>query len=365
MLSLTETEKTATIPQKVVAAAAYATTSTMIMVINKMLFTNFGFQSFLFVAMAQYATSLVVLLLQRSFGLVTFPSPLLHWKSQFFEIFPLPLLFFANTISGLGATQRLNMPLFVLLRRFSIVMTMLLEISVLKKTFPAIVKWSVALMVLGAVIAAFNDLSIQLFGVVMILLNDAFTAFQGVMLRKKMDDKQKLGSHGLMFYSNLYSLPLVMAAIAVSHDDIEHLRNFHDWGNHRFLVCLASSALMGFVLNYAYFMCTKLNSPLTTTVIGAGKNIATSYIGMLFRDYTYNGLGFVGINISVAGSVLYNWAEWVKMRDADRLRRAQLKAERSVEDGGTCGLGYSSSLPSLQQGTANQSASPAPSHPPV
>jgi hypothetical protein len=326
MLSMNETEQSATIGQKIFAASAYAIASTLMMVINKAVFSSFGFQSFLFVALTQYATSLIVLLGQRRLKMVSFPSPWLHWRQTFFDIFPLPLLFFANTISGLGATQRLNMPLFVLLRRFSIVMTMGLEAVMLRREFSSMVKSSVGLMVLGAVIAALNDMTIQLFGVVMILLNDTFTALQGVMLRKKLDDKAKLGSHGLMFYSNLYSAPLVVAAIFVSDSEIQKLRSFDKWHDPFFLVCLSGSAVMGFVLNYAYFMCTKYNSPLTTTVIGAGKNILTSYLGMLFKDYHYTLLNFVGLNISVVGSMMYNWSEWLKMRDADRVRRAQAKA---------------------------------------
>lgn len=327
MLSMNETEQSATISQKIFAAVAYAVSSTLIMMVNKAVFSSFGFQSFLFVALTQYTTSLVVLLGQRRLKMVSFPSPWLHWRQTFFDIFPLPLLFFANTISGLGATQRLNMPLFVLLRRFSIVMTMGLETVMLNRQFTPLVKSSVCLMVLGAVIAALNDMTIQLFGVVMILLNDAFTALQGVMLRKKLDDKAKLGSHGLMFYSNLYSAPLVIAAILVSDSELQKLRSFDRWGDAAFLLCLSGSAVMGFILNYAYFMCTKYNSPLTTTVIGAGKNILTSYLGMLFKDYHYTLLNFVGLNISVFGSMAYNWAEWVKMNEADRARRAQLKAE--------------------------------------
>lgn len=329
MLSLTETEQSATIGQKVFAAGAYAASSTMIMVINKALFTTFGFQSFLFVALTQYSMSLVVLLVQRHYKLVSFPSPLVHWRQTFFDIFPLPLLFFANTISGLGATQRLNMPLFVLLRRFSIVMTMALEAVMLRREFSSLVKSSVCLMVLGAVIAALNDMTIQLFGVIMILLNDIFTALQGVMLRKKLDDKAKLGSHGLMFYSNLYSVPLVVAAIVVSESEKAKIQSFDRWHDLSVLGCLLCSAVMGFVLNYSYFLCTKYNSPLTTTVVGAGKNIITSYIGMLFKDYHYTALNFLGLNISVIGSMTYNWAEWVKMRDADRVRRAQLKEQQT------------------------------------
>jgi hypothetical protein len=70
---------------------------------------------------------------------------------------------------------------------------------------------------------------------------------------------------------------------------------------------------MGFVLNFAYFMCTKINSPLTTTVIGCLKNVVTTYCGMLFNDYRFSALNFVGLNVSVFGSLMYSHAEFTKV----------------------------------------------------
>lgn len=336
MFTLSSNERTATISQKLFAAAAYAVASSFIMVLNKMIFTTFNFHSFLFVAMLQYLGSIIVLSVQRSLGLVTFPSPWLYGRRAFLDIFPLPLMFFGNTVSGLGATAKLNMPMFVLLRRFSIVMTMLLEMWLLEKTFSSLVKWSVVWMVVGALIAAANDLTMDIGGVFFILLNDVFTATQGVVLRKKLDGKEdsereRLGSHGIMFYSNLFSFPLVLLGVVCIPSERKAVLEFDGWLNGRFLICLCGSAIMGFVLNYTLFLCTKYNSPLTTTVIGAGKNIITSYVGMLFRDYVHTPMIFLGINVSVIGSLMYNAAEWKKIRENDKQRQSNVKREKQMQ----------------------------------
>jgi solute carrier family 35 protein len=335
LLSMAETERTARISQKVFAAAAYAVSSTAIMLVNKIVFTTYGLRSFLAVAMCQYAASIVVLSLQHRHSAVQFPlhGSWAHLRGVFWEIFPLPLLFFANTISGLGATQKLNMPVFVLLRRFSIVMTMALEGVYLGKRFSWTVRHSVALMVLGAVIASWGNWSIDLVGVVMILLNDAFTALQGVMLRKKMDEKEKgLGSHGIMFYSNLFSLPLVGVSILIEPHELLELRAFTGWTDPGFVFFLTCSSVMGFILNYSYFLCTKYNSALTTTVIGAGKNIFTSFIGMLFRDYHNTTPMMTGVIVSMIGSLIYNYAEWQRMQQGERQRVAGHKCDDARSD---------------------------------
>jgi solute carrier family 35 protein len=243
-------------------------------------------------------------------------------------VFPVPVLFFFNTVSGLGATKKLNMPMFVLLRRFSIVMTLGLEMYMLRKTFKTSVKLAVALMIAGALVAAWDDLSIEFYGVSMILMNDLCTALQGVVLRKKMDENA-LSSNAIMFYSSVCSIPLASACIFFVADEVTNLTNYPHWDNPYMLFYLFLSAAMGFVINFTYMMCTKYNSPLTTTIVGAFKNIFTSYVGVLFSDFQGSLLVFVGMNTSVVGSLIYNWAEWLKILENEQTRQ---HSERMKDD---------------------------------
>merc|ERR1719228_50705 len=98
------------------------------------------------------------------------------------------------------------------LRRFSILMTMLGEFYILKSQPSATVQLSVYLMIFGSGVAALNDLAFNLKGYTYVLLNDFFTAGNGVLIKKKLESKD-LGKYGLMFYNSLFMLlPAILFA---------------------------------------------------------------------------------------------------------------------------------------------------------
>ncbi|PAV72245.1 hypothetical protein WR25_00062 [Diploscapter pachys] len=236
--------------KRVGSAVFYGLTSILVVFVNKILLTNFKFPSFLCVAFGQMAATVLILYVARLLGLISFPS---LDSSIPRKINPLPLLYFLNLVSGLGGTQMINLPMFTVLRRFSILMTMILEYYIL----------------------GFQD----------------------------------LGKYGLMFYNCLFmSLPALFFAIYTG--DVQKTMKFvlSDDMTTPVWVCFFISCVCGFVLNYSLVLCTHHNSALTTTCVGPIKNLFVTYVGMFSSgDYVFQWTNFVGINISVAGSILYTY----------------------------------------------------------
>uniref|UniRef100_A0A8C8FUV9 Sugar phosphate transporter domain-containing protein n=1 Tax=Oncorhynchus tshawytscha TaxID=74940 RepID=A0A8C8FUV9_ONCTS len=221
-------------------------------------------------------------------------------RSVLVKIFPLPLLYVGNHITGLASTKKLSLPMFTVLRKFTILMTMIMEARLLRKTFPNRLIYSVLAIVFGALVAASSDLAFDAEGYTFILLNDVFTAASGVYTKKKLGT-EGLGKYGILFYNAfIIVIPTLLASAFTG--DLHKVNGFPYTMIKMLRLCLR------FVLMYSIVLCSHYNSALTTTVVGAIKNVAVAYIGMfLGGDYLFSWTNFLGLNICISGGLVYSY----------------------------------------------------------
>lgn len=317
--------------EKLLSGAFYALCSILVIFLNKIILSEYGFSDFMFVSLSQFVSTVLVLLLLHALRRVEIQPLTLP---MFIEISPVAALFMGNVVSGLGGTRSLNLPMFTALRRFSIMMTMLGEYAVLNKEPSLPVLLSVAGMVFGALVAALYDLAFDAYGYALVFTNNVFTALSGVYL-KKASGSAACSKTAVLFYNSLLSGLALCAFYMVEHlyqvsvsqtgaqavmrgglpapsamfaSTALQVWQHPAWKDPEFVRLFVFSAFMGSALNYSIFLCTTCNSALTTAVIGCMKNVVTTYVGMIFLSgYTFNMLNFVGINISVAASFYYTY----------------------------------------------------------
>lgn len=303
--------------KKVGSALFYGIASFMITVVNKTVLTSWHFPSFLVLSLGQLVAGIIVLYIGKKLRFISFPD---FTSDTPHKLFPLPLIYLGNMMFGLGGTQALPLPMFAALRRFSILMTMLLELKVLNIHPSTWVQISVYSMIAGALVAASDDLTFNLEGYTYVMITNALTAANGVYVKKKLENVE-MGKYGLMFYNSLIMfVPAVLGTWIVG--DLHAALEYPHWHEPVFTSQFLLSCVMGFVLSYSTILCTQYNSALTTTIVGCLKNICVTYLGMFIGgDYQFSWLNCIGINISVFGSLLYTYVTFRRKEPARSVQK--------------------------------------------
>jgi len=244
--------------------------------------------------------SLFFLTLLRKLNFITYPN--FDTKTAI-KIFPLIFSFISMVVTGLAALQYVNVPMYSALRRITTCIVMVGEEVILKKYYPIDEQISVYLMVFGAMIGSWGDLTFDAFGYALTTLNCVVTALYLVYIPKKTNETG-LTQWGLMYYNNIMSIPFMIVIIYFT--EWEYLLQYNQWTSGAFWFCFLASTLQAFLLNYFIFLCSLVNSPLTTSITGQLKNIFQLLLGLvIFHDVIMTVILGMGLAISTLASIWY------------------------------------------------------------
>ncbi|PRP76350.1 hypothetical protein PROFUN_15266 [Planoprotostelium fungivorum] len=245
---------------------------------------QYDFNAQYFLTFGQMVLSMIFLESLRFFGFLTYENFKFETaKKGLIQLFTLALFFFAMVTTGLSGLKYVSVPMFSALRRFTTLVVIAAQYFFLKKTVPQDELWSVNLMVIGAVVASYGDITFDPWGYGLITLNCVTTAIYLVIINQKSTETG-LNSFALMYYNNILSLPVIaVMTYSFEWDMLIDFENYYDIG---FQFCFLMSSAMAFLLNYLVFLCTTFNTPLATSVTGQLKSILQTVIGL----FTFGGI---------------------------------------------------------------------------
>lgn len=304
---------------RIVSAIAYGTSSSLIMIANKLVLHTWKFPSVATLTLFQFIFAILCLTLLHIFHLVELPSPPspreLFSRPRWWDLtssFLFSLLYIGNALSGLGGTKALSLPMFTVLRRTNILMTMGLETWLLGRSYSSDIFLAIGVVLIGSILAASVDMRFDIRGYTSTMFNNLFTSTVGVMTKLQLDDGAGGSIWNLVFLNSLIGALILSIAIPMGTPHVIcELRNYPYWGDPKFIAAFSLSVGMGVVLQISTVYCTKMNSPLTTVMVGVMKNVIVSYVGMMeVLGYTFSWMNFIGVNLSLLGGMWYTYVEY-------------------------------------------------------
>lgn len=289
-----------------ISAFSYGVASMAMVFINKAVLLQYPHSMTLLIL--QQVTTAVLIHVGRALQLINVRS--MDWKTSK-RLLPLSMFYNANVAFALASLKGVNIPMYIALKRLTPLAVLVTGFFFGKAKPSTQVSLAVLLTGLGVIIAALGDFSFDLMGYTLALTSVAFqTAYLVLVERSAADDG--LSSLELMLYNAVLSLPFLLLLIFVTKEfplsGVLLLQKIKTLG---FLVLLVISLVMGIVLNYTMFLCTAVNSALTTTIVGVLKGVGTTTLGFLvLGGVKVHALNVTGLVINTAGGIWYSIAKY-------------------------------------------------------
>jgi len=227
--------------------------------------------------------------------------------------YPVNLLFVGMLISGNFALQSISVPMVTIFKNLSTTLTAIGDNRLYGQPLSFGIISSMVLMVMGSVIAGYNDLQFDFNGYMWMFINCGLTASY-VLYMKVAIKATKLTEFGLVFYNNFLALPTLFPIIYFS-EEVCHLQQ-KVYGqtevnaSYGFMGTVFMSGICGLAISLTSFWAMKTTSPTTYSFVGSLNKIPLVLLGFLIFDTQITPYGGVGIFLGLIGGISYTYSKY-------------------------------------------------------
>jgi solute carrier family 35 protein len=291
------------------AAALYAGTAVSLAFVNKAVLSVYNFKesnAMLLLQMLAAAGSVYAL---RARGVIDV-APLSLARAR--ALAPIAALYCSNTAFALASLDGLSVPIYTTLKRLTPACVLLAHAASGRPPTRDVAA-SVLITVLGCVLAGAGDLA---FDPAAYAYACASCALQTCYLLSVEKARAGLSSWELLLYNSLLSAPLLAALCILDGEAGRAARTLPALMSGPraagFATTFGAALFLGILLNFSIFLCTRVNSALTTTVVGIMKGVVTTLLGYVLLGGVADAttLQLAGVSLNTAGGVWYGVLEY-------------------------------------------------------
>lgn len=300
--------------------------------INKWVLNSWEFHYPNFMVFCQLLLFTIVITLLRATGKLTDNVVLSYNLERGKQLCVLSVLYITNVILALFALSGMNIPMYNAMRRCVPIASLILGPCIYPQRTTTPIVGSIILITAGTITAANGDLDFDIksytFGVCSVLSQSLY-----LLTLQRMGAEQQLGAYNtasaktltILYVNSVNCLPIVLIVTYMSGELHSIFTEYSHWDEPGFLFALFVVTGFACVFSYSIFLCTTVNSALTTACVGVIKSALTTIIGM----YTFGGVAatpllIIGQLINLSGGALYTYEKY-------RIQRARAAAHLQEE----------------------------------
>ncbi|KAH7282801.1 hypothetical protein KP509_35G047900 [Ceratopteris richardii] len=288
----------------------------MLVMFNKAALSSYGFPCANVITLLQMICANGLLFTLKSWNMINFgkdPRTDLSLKGlvpyqTLLKTSPLSFAYLFYMIVGMASIRGVNVPMYTTLRKTTVFFTLIIEYLLLGHRYSRYVVSSVAIIVLGALVAGSRDFSFDLQGYSIVILSNVTTAIYLATI-SKFGKTSGLNSFGLMWCNGMICAP-VLTVWTVLSGELGRALSFPQLQAIDFQLVVLASCTLAFFLNYTIFLNTTLNSPLTQTICGNLKDLLTVVLGWIwFGGLPFDLVNVLGQFLGFGGSGIYAYCK--------------------------------------------------------
>ncbi|CAI9298385.1 unnamed protein product [Lactuca saligna] len=299
----------------VYAAVSYMACAVLLIMFNKAALSSYKFPCANVITLFQMICSSILLYALRCRKIISFKSDseipstknipgIFIPSNTLIRTLPLAISYLLYMLVSMESVRGVSVPMYTTLRRTTVAFTMIVEYVLARQKYSIYVIGSVGIIILGAFVAGARDLSFDSYAYTIVFSANICTAIYLASIAR-IGKSSGLNSFGLMWCNGLICTPILLLWTWAC-GDLQLTANFSYLSSPGFQVVMLFSCVMAFLLNYAVFLNTTLNSAVTQTICGNLKDLFTIGLGwLLFGGLPFDLLNVVGQSLGFLGSCTY------------------------------------------------------------
>lgn len=220
---------------------------------------------------------------------------------------PVNIFFCAMLFTGMASLQTNSVPMVTVFKNITNVFTTFGDYIWFGSEPEQLVLAAFGIMLGGAVIAAWKDITISPIGLFWMAMNCVSTSGY-VLYMKHATQSIQLTKFGMVYANNILCIVFLLP-VAFALGEVNLFLKTDEIHTFDYAVKNLFAGFVGFFLNFASLSCVQATGPTTYAIVGSLNKVPVTFLGYFLFESQISGETWFYIGVSLCGGFLYSYAK--------------------------------------------------------